>query len=102
MLMRKLESNLYHSELLFQILHLNLQMESGSEFAELIASSIRSLNHISRICDLSATPSIENGNHNNHAIGLGAMNLHGFLALQFTRGGWVYECVLLLRCFWSI
>jgi ribonucleoside-diphosphate reductase alpha chain len=55
-------------------------MESGSEFTELIASSIRSLNHISRICDLSATPSIENGNHNNHAIGLGAMNLHGFLA----------------------
>ncbi|AUM62351.1 class 1b ribonucleoside-diphosphate reductase subunit alpha [Spiroplasma monobiae] len=55
-------------------------MESGEEFSEVIYNSILALDHVSRNSDLSSAPSIENGNKNNHAVGLGAMNLHGFLA----------------------
>ncbi|CAC13714.1 RIBONUCLEOSIDE-DIPHOSPHATE REDUCTASE ALPHA CHAIN (RIBONUCLEOTIDE REDUCTASE) [Mycoplasmopsis pulmonis] len=55
-------------------------LESGREFKSLVANSIFALNQVSRKADLSSAPSIEKGNNKNHAIGLGAMNLHGFLA----------------------
>lgn len=55
-------------------------MESGLEFSESIYWSIYSLDHVSRNSDLSSAPSIEQANKKNHAVGLGAMNLHGFLA----------------------
>ncbi|AUF83382.1 class 1b ribonucleoside-diphosphate reductase subunit alpha [Mesoplasma syrphidae] len=55
-------------------------MESGSEFSEAIFNSIWALNHVSRNSDLSCAPSVEQGNRKNRAVGLGAMNLHGFLA----------------------
>ncbi|OYD26608.1 ribonucleoside-diphosphate reductase alpha chain [Mycoplasma testudineum] len=42
--------------------------------------SIRSLDTVSHLADISSAPSIEEGNNQNHALGLGAMNLHGFLA----------------------
>ncbi|AGR40807.1 class 1b ribonucleoside-diphosphate reductase subunit alpha [Spiroplasma taiwanense] len=58
-------------------------MESGTEFEELIYNSILALDHVSRNSDLSSAPSIEQGNKKNHAVGLGAMNLHGFLATNF-------------------
>lgn len=57
-------------------------METGAEFGELIAHSIQALDRISRESDLACAPSIANGNQQNHAIGLGAMNLHGFLATE--------------------
>ncbi|UVD81737.1 class 1b ribonucleoside-diphosphate reductase subunit alpha [Mycoplasma iguanae] len=55
-------------------------MESGAEFDDVIYQSIYSLDQVSRYSDLSSAPSIEEGNKQNHAVGLGAMNLHGFLA----------------------
>lgn len=55
-------------------------MESGPEFPDLVEGSIMALDHVSRNSDLSSAPSIEAGNRANHALGLGAMNLHGFLA----------------------
>lgn len=55
-------------------------MESGNELAEVIYQAIYALNHVSRSSTLDSAPSIEFGNKNNRAIGLGAMNLHGFLA----------------------
>lgn len=55
-------------------------MESGREFSEAIYWSIYSLDHVSRDSDISCSPSIKQGNQKNHALGLGAMNLHGFLA----------------------
>lgn len=55
-------------------------MESGREFGQAITSAITALNHVARNSDLSSAPSIELGNKNNRALGLGAMNLHGFLA----------------------
>lgn len=61
-------------------LNIDKAMESGKEFGELVYQAIVSLDHVSRTSDLSSAPSIENGNNKNHAVGLGAMNLHGFLA----------------------
>ncbi|ATZ18224.1 class 1b ribonucleoside-diphosphate reductase subunit alpha [Mesoplasma melaleucae] len=58
-------------------------MESGAEFAEVIEHSINALDLVSRTSDLSSAPSIQQGNKKNHAVGLGAMNLHGFLATNF-------------------
>lgn len=55
-------------------------MESGQNFSDMIYQSIYALDHVSRNSDFSSAPSIELGNKNNHAVGLGAMNLHGFLA----------------------
>lgn len=55
-------------------------MESGNEFAQTIDDAIYSLDHVSRNSDFASAPSIQQGNSKNHAVGLGAMNLHGFLA----------------------
>ncbi|WP_342269130.1 class 1b ribonucleoside-diphosphate reductase subunit alpha [Spiroplasma endosymbiont of Aspidapion aeneum] len=55
-------------------------METGNEFGDVVETAIYSLDTVSRTSDISVAPSIENGNKKNHALGLGAMNLHGFLA----------------------
>ncbi|WP_308150075.1 class 1b ribonucleoside-diphosphate reductase subunit alpha [Spiroplasma sp. AdecLV25b] len=55
-------------------------MESGEEFSQTIYDAIYSLDHVSRNSDFASVPSIQQGNSKNHAVGLGAMNLHGFLA----------------------
>lgn len=55
-------------------------MESGQEFPQVVEQAIFALDHVSRQSNLSSAPSIEAGNKANHALGLGAMNLHGFLA----------------------
>lgn len=55
-------------------------MESGPEFSELVKLAIESLDLVSRVSNLETAPSIQKGNSENHALGLGAMNLHGFLA----------------------
>ncbi|PAF55316.1 class 1b ribonucleoside-diphosphate reductase subunit alpha [Mycoplasmopsis agassizii] len=55
-------------------------MEAGAEFGEMIEDSIIALDVISRLANVSSAPSVEKGNSNNNALGLGAMNMHGFLA----------------------
>lgn len=55
-------------------------MRSGPLFENSIYYSIYALDHVSRNSDLSSAPSIESGNKANRAVGLGAMNLHGFFA----------------------
>ncbi|AOG61040.1 ribonucleotide-diphosphate reductase subunit alpha [Spiroplasma helicoides] len=58
-------------------------MESGQEFEDVVFRSIYSLDYVSRSTNLQSAPSIQKGNKSNHAVGLGAMNLHGFLATNF-------------------
>ncbi|HFX5617785.1 TPA: class 1b ribonucleoside-diphosphate reductase subunit alpha [Streptococcus pyogenes] len=55
-------------------------MADAPHFEQLITTSIRALDRVSRVSDLNCAPSVETGNAANHAVGLGAMNLHGFLA----------------------
>lgn len=55
-------------------------MENGKNFDKTVEYSIKALNAIANLADLSSAPTIQEGNSKNKAVGLGAMNLHGFLA----------------------
>lgn len=55
-------------------------MMASPDFGKSIRIALRALNTVSENTDSSSVPTIENGNKKNHAVGLGAMNLHGFLA----------------------
>lgn len=61
-------------------LNIDKMMKSGDKFEKSVEVSIKSLDYISHNSSLESAPSVENGNNKNHALGLGAMNLHGFLA----------------------
>lgn len=63
-------------------INIDKAMESGHEFSDMIHQAISSLDMVSRTSDISSAPSIQKGNDANHAVGLGAMNLHGFLAVN--------------------
>ena len=54
-------------------------MESP-DFTKTIDVAIRALTAVSDLTSIDSVPSIKRGNDMSHAIGLGAMNLHGFLA----------------------
>src|SRR6201990_647800 len=52
------------------------------DFAQTIEVSIRALTAVSDQTHITSVPSIEQGNNDSHAIGLGQMNLHGYLARE--------------------
>ncbi|MFR9751382.1 class 1b ribonucleoside-diphosphate reductase subunit alpha [Nocardia sp. 004] len=52
------------------------------DFAQTIEVSIRALTAVSDQTHIYSVPSIEQGNNSSHAIGLGQMNLHGYLARE--------------------
>ncbi len=54
----------------------------STDFAQTIETSIRALSSVSDQSNISSVPSIANGNSKSHAIGLGQMNLHGYLARE--------------------
>ena len=47
-----------------------------------VATAVRSLTAVSDQTHIASVPSIEKGNNESHAIGLGQMNLHGYLARE--------------------
>lgn len=51
-------------------------------FGKTIETAIRALSHVSDVSDIEVVPTIQSGNKRSHAVGLGAMNLHGALALN--------------------
>ena len=52
------------------------------DFARTVATAVRGLTAVSEQTRLPSVPSIDRGNRESHAIGLGQMNLHGFLARE--------------------
>nr|WP_081485398.1 class 1b ribonucleoside-diphosphate reductase subunit alpha [Mycobacterium xenopi] len=52
------------------------------DFAQTIEVAIRALTAVSDQTHIWSVPSIEKGNNESHAIGLGQMNLHGYLARE--------------------
>ena len=52
------------------------------DFAQTIEVAIRALTAVSDQTHIWSVPSIEQGNNDSHAIGLGQMNLHGYLARE--------------------
>lgn len=67
---------------------LNIAMVmDGSNFGQTIETSIRALTAVSDQSDIQSVRSISDGNHKSHAIGLGQMNLHGYLAREHIMYG---------------
>ncbi|PAX15816.1 ribonucleotide-diphosphate reductase subunit alpha [Vandammella animalimorsus] len=52
------------------------------DFAKTVEMAIRALTAVSDMSDIRCVPSIAKGNDDSHAIGLGQMNLHGYLARE--------------------
>ncbi|MFY0635237.1 MAG: class 1b ribonucleoside-diphosphate reductase subunit alpha [Vannielia sp.] len=54
----------------------------GGDLGASVGTAIRALNAVSEMSAIDSVPSIRKGNDEGHAIGLGQMNLHGFLARE--------------------
>ncbi|GAA4394548.1 class 1b ribonucleoside-diphosphate reductase subunit alpha [Brevibacterium sp. NPDC049920] len=62
---------------------LNIALTMDSEnFGQTVETAIRGLTAVSETSDIDSVPSIARGNDMSHAIGLGQMNLHGYLARE--------------------
>lgn len=67
---------------------LNIAMAMDSpDFSRTIEASIRALTAVSDLSDIDSVTSIQYGNAQSHAIGLGQMNLHGYLARERVHYG---------------
>ena len=62
-------------------MNIALSMDSP-DFGKTVETAIRGLNSVSEQSHISSVRSIEDGNDKSHAIGLGQMNLHGYLARE--------------------
>ena len=63
-----------------------LTMDSP-DFGTSIETSIRALTAVSEMSNINCVPSVKRGNDESHAVGLGAMNLHGYLAREHIMYG---------------
>ncbi len=62
-------------------LNIALAMDSP-DFGKTVEAAIRGLSAVSDMSNIQSVPSIAKGNDESHAIGLGQMNLHGYLARE--------------------
>src|SRR5690606_28746527 len=59
----------------------------GPDFGATVEAAIRALTAVSEMSAINAVPSIRRGNDEAHAVGLGQMNLHGYLAREHIHYG---------------
>ncbi|HEX8049559.1 class 1b ribonucleoside-diphosphate reductase subunit alpha [Rhizobium sp.] len=86
------EASTYRDDLSYEHMGKDISCNLGSlniaaamdspDFGKTIEMSIRALTAVSDMSHISSVPSIEKGNDDSHAIGLGQMNLHGYLARE--------------------
>ncbi|MBX4893666.1 class 1b ribonucleoside-diphosphate reductase subunit alpha [Rhizobium bangladeshense] len=86
------EASEYNGDLSYKHLGKDISCNLGSlniaaamdsaDFGKTIETAIRALTAVSDMSHISSVPSIEKGNDESHAIGLGQMNLHGYLARE--------------------
>ncbi|MBX4951142.1 class 1b ribonucleoside-diphosphate reductase subunit alpha [Rhizobium binae] len=84
------EASEYNDDLSYKHLGKDISCNLGSlniaaamdsaDFGKTVETSIRALTAVSDMSHIASVPSIEKGNDESHAIGLGQMNLHGYLA----------------------
>lgn len=82
----------YHEDLSYRHIGKDISCNLGSlniahtmdspDFARTVEIAVRGLTAVSDQSHIRSVPSIENGNAQSHAIGLGQMNLHGYLARE--------------------
>ena len=54
----------------------------GGNLGKTVEAAIRALTSVSDLSDIKSVPSVAEGNRKSHAIGLGQMNLHGYLGRE--------------------
>ncbi|ANT63127.1 ribonucleotide-diphosphate reductase (plasmid) [Salipiger sp. CCB-MM3] len=59
----------------------------GQDLGLTVIAAIRALTAVSEMSAIDSVPSVRRGNDDSHAIGLGQMNLHGFLAREHIHYG---------------
>ncbi len=60
----------------------------GGDLEKTVSTAIKALTAVSEMSELETAPPVHEGNQTTHAIGLGQMNLHGFLGREgFEYGG---------------
>ncbi|RWR02918.1 ribonucleotide-diphosphate reductase subunit alpha [[Pantoea] beijingensis] len=82
----------YHDDLSYRHIGKDISCNLGSlniahamdsdDFARTVDIAVRGLTAVSDMSHIHSVPSIEAGNAQSHAIGLGQMNLHGYLARE--------------------
>ena len=86
------EASQFNDDLSYEYLGKDISCNLGSlniaaamdspDFGKTIETSIRALTAVSDMSHIGSVPSIARGNDESHAIGLGQMNLHGYLARE--------------------
>ena len=86
------EASTYHEDLSYDHLGTDISCNLGSlniaatmdgpDFGGTVETAVRALTAVSDMSAIDSVPSIRRGNDESHAIGLGQMNLHGFLARE--------------------
>ena len=86
------EASLYDDDLGYRHIGKDISCNLGSlniaktmdspDFGNTVETAIRALTAVSDMSHISSVPSIAKGNDDSHAIGLGQMNLHGYLARE--------------------
>ncbi|WP_421702907.1 class 1b ribonucleoside-diphosphate reductase subunit alpha [Aliiroseovarius sp.] len=59
----------------------------GKDLGQTVGAAIRSLTAVSEMSAIDSVPSVRRGNDESHAVGLGQMNLHGYLARERVHYG---------------
>ncbi|MFV0451338.1 MAG: class 1b ribonucleoside-diphosphate reductase subunit alpha [Propioniciclava sp.] len=87
----------YHEDLAYETVGQDISCNLGSlniahamdspDFGRTIEVAVRALTAVADASNISCAPSIEHGNTLSHAIGLGQMNLHGYLARESIHYG---------------
>ncbi|HGM5287959.1 TPA: class 1b ribonucleoside-diphosphate reductase subunit alpha [Serratia liquefaciens] len=82
----------YHDDLSYDQVGKDISCNLGSlniaktmdspDFGKAVDTAIRALTAVADMSDIRSVPSIAEGNRSSHAIGLGQMNLHGYLARE--------------------
>lgn len=110
------EASSYHDDLSYDHLGTDISCNLGSlniaaamdggDLGGTVETAVRALTAVSDMSAINSVPSIRRGNDESHAIGLGQMNLHGYLArerihygsaegIDFTN---IYFCTVLFHC----
>ncbi|MFD2651215.1 class 1b ribonucleoside-diphosphate reductase subunit alpha [Brucella rhizosphaerae] len=86
------EASVFNEDLSYEHLGKDISCNLGSlniaaamdspDFGKTIETSIRALTAVADMSHIGSVPSIARGNDESHAIGLGQMNLHGYLARE--------------------
>ena len=68
-------------------LNIARMMDNAPNFETSVKATVHALTSVSDQSDIAAVPSVQLGNRRSHAIGIGAMNLHGFLGSNHIKYG---------------